>query len=319
VFLRDGFYAQGQAFVFAPNNRTVAVWNNDILTAIPLLTTDRDYGGEPVQQNIMLEGDSDVLSALSGKGAWSPDGSLLAYSDERGLWLWDALQPFGPPTLLLRANLADIPTAVRFSPLGNYLLIAQNDPFRNRQKVRFWLDLRTMQTIRDGVISPDEMFLVAVNTDPLETAMGRSPLQMCFLDPDGERCGGQSRNYIVEQIEWRDNRRYIMTTCANENYDTPCWVRTYYFEGARDPSYFAPSRPPSWESPYYYSLYRGRSFDYDPLHDSVVSIVDEDTIRVDDQVYQIRAMLDGSDYLSADDTFGEIVKVEWMPSLFYHD
>jgi hypothetical protein len=131
----------GQALLFSNTDDSAAIWNGNQLAIHSLRA--RPYWG-PLQPVITLDyrpGDE----WLAGRGVWTRDGRILAYSDARGLWLWDVLGGQEPIQLIPADD--DIPVALYFSPGGHYLAFQEGD--RN-----FILDL-WLDTILPGDVPDD--------------------------------------------------------------------------------------------------------------------------------------------------------------------
>ncbi|MBK9124806.1 MAG: hypothetical protein IPM16_17035 [Chloroflexi bacterium] len=90
-------------------------------------------------------------------GTWSPDGRILAFVDEVGLWLWDALTPNAEPQLSPYEGV----TAVHsYSQTGRYLSVTRHG---RRQHI----DLVSGEILPDGEFSPGDQILLAYESPRL--------------------------------------------------------------------------------------------------------------------------------------------------------
>jgi catechol 2,3-dioxygenase-like lactoylglutathione lyase family enzyme len=185
-----GGFITGDAMLFSPTEDAVAIWDEDTLTI-------RSYYPYPVWQPIepviMLDYGPDDES-LAGRGAWTSDGRVFAYSDARGLWLWD-WPSSRDPILLIPAG-DEIPVALYFSPGGRYLVFREGD---QNLILDLWLD-----TVLPGEV-PDDMDRLPY-TD-LFTVYD-------YLDPNGQ-------SVLLEYPLWPTvTRTYIQSDCG----DSGCFV-----------------------------------------------------------------------------------------------
>jgi hypothetical protein len=143
-----------------------------------------------------------------GSGAWSPDGRFFAFSDDRGVWLWDVFTHDAQPQALLDEAL----NVIAFSPRGRFLSL-RRDTDIDTETPAFYLDLITKERLPGGAISPDDRVLIPFDTEP----------QLIYLTPNSVR---QMRKITdrVRDAQWVDNRRHFVSTCRNPNDRSSCSV-----------------------------------------------------------------------------------------------
>jgi hypothetical protein len=96
------------------------------------------------------------LTLLRDLGAWSPDGRVLAFVDDRGLWLWDPFAPDATPELQTQKNI----TAVHgFSRTGRYLSVTVSGERKH-------LDLISGEYLPDGALSAEDRTLLVYGSPP---------------------------------------------------------------------------------------------------------------------------------------------------------
>jgi hypothetical protein len=145
------FRFQADSFLLSPIG--LAVWQDNTIRVYALhdqvrgasTRTDllREIATTPIESH---------LTSNANHSVWSPDGRLLAFSDRRGLWLWDVFTPNAAPTLIVSSDTV-VPYANAFSQYGRYLSIQKGEE-------RFILDVLTDNRLPSGYISPDEMLMI---------------------------------------------------------------------------------------------------------------------------------------------------------------
>ena len=289
ITLRWGVRVAGEASLFSPVD-TIAIWNKNTLQVYTLGYPRFGEGYSRVQlvNEMKLE-----LPArdYAGRAAWSPDGRLLAYSDAHGLWLWDVFDLNKNPRLLLPTTDQDIAFARYFSPMGRYLAISIGE---RRQT----LDLLTGESFSDGVVSPDDRLLLAIDNGELQvcsfaphncTAI-REIYVETFNDA-GERTNLYLADHGVRQVIWEDNYRFILLGCAPEN-SAACVVTRLRVRNSDD----------WWNEQIAY----GSTFAFDPANNAIAVLTHSQTVEINGTAYDLSASLDS-----------DITEIEWLPSLFY--
>jgi hypothetical protein len=147
------------------------------------------------------------------------------------------------------------------------------------------LDLVSGEFLPDGVISPDERTLLA-----FDTTAELFSFSICRLTP--YQCIGEIDS-LIRQLEWKSSREYIAIGCVPNDPNTCAIFEEDYFH---------------WVYYYYPGQSEGLAFDYDHANDALVVLRDEDTILVNDEERDLAQWLDG-----------DIVSIEWLPSLFYRE
>jgi hypothetical protein len=297
IMFTQGDVVDGQTVEFSSTSDAAIVWNDCQLTAY---TTGYPPLGQGWYETVpvnSIELTAEDCRIYHNVAAWSPDGRLLAFSDDAGLWLWDVLTPDAEPRLLLPAEGASVPLPNYFSPMGRYLNFA--DGAANAH-----LDLVSGAVLPDGLISPDERTIVQY-----DTTAESSPYQICpisgspclngplsgwFLDADGN----MDRFYDLYEISaayWRDQWSLLVRACTNDDYDRCAlhiWRTDDIYGTGWDPN----------------GLGEGYDFDYSRATDTLAYVRDATTISV------ARTTLDTSAWFDE-----PVVSVEWLPPLFYYD
>lgn len=155
----SGNFTEGNAVSFSPTNDTFAIWRNTTLTlydsTIPLANFPLKFGKSSFDLEYTI---LDQQELLQNKAAWTIDGSKLAFSDKRGLWLWDVRVVAAEPRLIAPINDTGSVIYPRyFSDGGNYLTVTEDD-------TNYILNLVTSEQLPDGILSPYEDVLIAYDT-----------------------------------------------------------------------------------------------------------------------------------------------------------
>jgi hypothetical protein len=288
-----GGYATGQVFSFSSTGEVIVVWDNNKLELYIYGPPGVDYNDYRILQSISL---SDQTKEQLVQSAWTTDGRSFAYSDADGLWLLeDVYDEAALPVKLLPGEENAIPTALKFSPLGHYLQVERGDE-------RFTLHLESGDVLPDGLISPDDRFLLAYDTraeffdievcslTPVEECQ---PVPILTLEPDVEDYRGHS---AYQQVQWRNTYSFFTTVCAAETHD-PCVIAPVRIERLGDDDYWRHNT---------YELSKGYTFDYSSSTDLLAVVQDNNWLAINGEEYNLVTSLDSP-----------IISVEWLPSLFY--
>jgi hypothetical protein len=287
-----GGQATGQAVSFSSTGEIIAVWNNDKLELYIYDQPSPNSNYYRVLQSITLSNEDGEQIIQS---AWTPDGRSFAYSDNSGLWLLADVYDEGLSPILLLPNEGAVPTALRFSPLGHYLQI-------ERGEERFTLDIYSGYMLPDGLVSPDDRFLLAYDTSAefFDIQMcSLTPLEECQIrhTPSVEIGIDDSRAYTrYQKVQWRNVYSFFSTVCATENQED-CIVSPVQVERLAGNDFWR-HMDFEWNE--------GYSFDYSSSADLLTIVKDDYLLNINGQEYDIAASLDSP-----------IVSVEWLPSLFY--
>lgn len=274
----------------------LAAWQGNTLTIYALhdalhYASEGVIGDKPIPRLIAeYTFEPDALPGAD-HSAWSPDGQLLAFSDARGLWLWDAFTPDAVPRLLLPAD-ENIPVALEISGHNRYLSVEQGDN-------KFILDLISQKRLPFGYISPDERLMMrcesVVNMSE-EAGRPICQLQLYQLAPFSTLAGWGNFVEAGFRVQWVHDRRVLVQLC--DYISKRC--------GVVDSNAYAPDEG-GWYgihmSPYV-------EFDMKPGLDfavqgrNVAILLDEDTIEVNGDVLHV-------------DMDSPIVALRWLPTVFY--
>jgi WD40 repeat protein len=212
------------------------------------------------------------------------------------VWLWDILNLAAPPQLLIAASGQDVPLATHFSPQGGFLSIVDGSN-------RYIINVSSGSFLPDGIISPDDQLLLK-----FDTSASVFEAELCVIVP--YQCSENIRGmYVssydnpdvkpsdnldqVSKIAWTGKNSFVVVSCASDD-QSLCYVFEWY-----------PSDGRGWD----FSLIMvGRSFEYDAINDTLAVLKDANTVVVDNRTYDLSGKVDG-----------EIVNIEWLPSLFYRE
>jgi hypothetical protein len=272
----------GTSFLFSPTGTAIAVWNKDELQVYELL---KPILGESIGFNfydftLINTTSINELTVASGHGAWSPDGTLLVYSDSQGLWLWDAFNE-GEPRLLIEAESEPV-YPQGFSSTGRYLRISQN----GQPKI---LDLLTQKRLPDGLVSPDEQFLLAY-----DTTQSMSSLSICTLAP--YECA--PTEHQIRKADWLNEHTYVYIACEDERRES-CLAQTRHFQNTYISDFNIFSNWMVRDEP-------GYDFAWEPVGETLAVVSDPTTVNINGVAHSLQGQLDG-----------DIAAIEWMRPVFY--
>lgn len=284
--MRHYLVVEGEGGVFSPWSDLFTVWAGQELHVYATYD-QRGFGVASawIMPNLVgsFVGEQDD-PLIVGAGAWSPNGRTFAFSTQFGVWQWDALTPGAQPRLLVSTN--DLPIfAQSYSPRGNYLRLESG-------LRRYYVDLATLQEYPDGAFSPDDRLLAVYDTNAAEP----TPLTINTLLPRfGQSPGFGVLGTGVLQFQWTSRRGYIYAACGdpiNEpelalppGFDQP-WCKV---QDMRIGDSFG-----QWTD--------GTAFAYDPVTDSLATLVNGNTITLNGEYFDF-----------ADQFDGEIVHIELVP------
>lgn len=290
------FEYDGDSFLFSPSNDAVAIWNENQLN-IYSLPGMRVYRYEDRFSSFKLNEYAMQVSKTSSSqfAAWSPDGRILAFSDAKGLWLWDAMRQGASPELLVPSS-KTIPVARYFSPLGHYLAIENDNEGYN-------LDLISGEHFPDGLFSPDERNLIV-----FDKSSGTSRIQLCRIILDACEARGDFyhridtnddegfRVFVLnddKQVKWKDKYSYFLFSCSTFEEYPYCAVGrvslVYSFLSTT-------------------SIAQGIAFADEPVSETIATILNDYTITIDGKSIDLSEQLDSP-----------IAEIQWLPSFFYQE
>lgn len=274
-----GVEFEGQGFLISPMSEAIALWNNNSIE-IHQLTSSSFRQSE---FDLQLIASTSISPTGEFSAAWSPYGRWLVYSDAKGLWLWDIYYQT-PELIIPTLDDGTIPLVRRFSPLGNYIAVSEGDN-------HYTYDITTGEYFPDGLISPNDRVILAYDTVNNDL----SHFQICYLLPF--RClesyfDGDTRL----QVEWVGEFEFYMLACLeNSCIVTPVQVSTSdyccYFSDILDSGANLPEIS---------------QFDYEPISQIFVAQTGSYTFSIAGKIIDLNGKIDR-----------EIVKVQWLPSVFY--
>lgn len=296
-FLYDSIIT-GQELLFASTSDAVAIWNECELsiytTGYPRLH-QQWYQLEQINTLIL---NAEICVTHHSKATWTPDGRLLAYSDDLGIWLWDVYDADTQPRLIIPIDSSETLTPNYFSPLGRYLNFSRDNTSKN-------FDIVSGAVIADGIISPDDKVLI--NFEEQHGAFGYEICSLITIDCNtiwselylatfDEKTGEVSNVYfpthIQKHIEWISKFAFIQIACVDRDTDLCVVYRTR-------------TNSVGWYSS---NIGKGFEFAYDHNQDLIAILKDDHTISIDGMKIDTKEWFDEA-----------IINIEWLPSLFYFD
>jgi hypothetical protein len=184
------------AFLFSSTSDALALWINQkgqyqlhIYTLFYRRLRIQDIDRELFAQATLQLGEN---LSLIGSAAWTPDGRILAFSDNRGVWLWDVFAPNAPRLLM------DEALPVRwFSNTGRYLALG------SAGLNGFILDTVSGERLPDGALSPDDRTLLPYGAD----------FSIIHLTPFLQAEVYGTEGYVLRQAIWKNNDQYLALAC----------------------------------------------------------------------------------------------------------
>ncbi len=284
ITLTYGDTITGDAFLFSPTSDALAVWVTQHGSSQIQIYTLR-YSRLRIQdheaipwRSIDLNRRGEWMSA-TGQAAWSPDGRQLAFSDARGLWLWDVFTADSTPELLSDNNQIFVEG---WSATGRYLTMLEHN------ETMTILDLVTGEYLPGGALSPDDRVLITYE----------NPSRLIYLTPFNPGSIPLLGEVQVKRAIWQNNNTYTLLTCPEEANRAACEVHERTVTGL------------------YSSQHTGYDFDYEPDSNSLVILQDDYKLVTYTRTSrgQYRYEHDLSEWLDS-----PIFQVEWLPSLLYND
>lgn len=199
---------QGDAFLFSSTGDALAVWviQHD-LAQIQVYTLR--YSRLRIQDHEAIPWRSidlhrrDEWMRTTGQAAWSPDGRRLAFSDARGVWLWDVFTSDSEPELLTDEQMI----VEDWSATGRYLSAWGTDG-------EVIIDLMTNERLPAGALSPDDRILLTYEPE----------FRVLRLTPYHESANFVPVGSHVRKAIWKNSRQYIALTCPDEADRDSCRV-----------------------------------------------------------------------------------------------
>lgn len=306
------YSAVGERIAFSSTSDTYVLWHEDQMKLYALWYPRIGYPDDRFSDFIPSPEFITAIPAGSSIDypiAWRPDGRMLAFSTDEGLWLWDALTIDYPPQLLVPTT-SDVPVARYFSPQGRYLAITDGDRHYN-------YDLVTQRELPDGYVSPDDRTLLVFDT----AAEDPTTLEVAYLAPG------------IRQSEFYPEVQYLDVA----------WIDDVYFYASITGFSFLRYKPVAYESASGEITYEAVPYvveepftDVVTYHSSGLHWIESevpyaiDEIQMQDFIYEagaglIKVSADGyhlrigRDLLSFKTSLpAPIAEVVWLPSVFYY-
>jgi hypothetical protein len=228
----------------------------------------------------------------SDHSVWSPDGQFFAFSDARGLWLWDVFTPETEPRLLLPTANDSIPVALSISGKNRYVSVQAGAE-------RFIMDIMMDRRLPFGYLSPDERLFITCPAREVEAIQEPAcELQLWQLAPYAL---SPSWQFLIKpdfRLEWVNDRYVIIQACFIS--EDQCGILNL---NAYDDGDIARG---GWDISFFAYLY----FDLLPARDfavqgrNVAILQGDDTLIVNDEVLHLGLT-------------SPIAVIEWLPTLFY--
>jgi hypothetical protein len=292
---------KGQAANFSSDNNLVAVWDKAHL-AIYMISNNSDVA----YYNMMSLREIAVHQFAQGltlpKVIWSANGSSLAWQETGGIWRWNIFDEAKPQQLVKGANL---PELMDISTYGRYVRVGSVDKWR-------LIDTRTGKEYSNTISAPNELYLIAVNTQSLEQTESAEPEQTC-KPPLRENCQkfmGISkaglRGTFLYQMELLGtvSCKLDNETCVLEGRSWHPAIRRTGYSGGRN---------------FYIFITDFRAITYDVQYQQPAILVGDYDIHFDlysdDEVAAYRSYLDIVNLKAKVDS--PIVAIEWGQPVFY--
>lgn len=299
-------------FQFSPNDNLLAVWREDTIEIVALY-----------QQNSLVYIDSlHVIQTGRGllkEGVWSEDERQLAFSDEAGLWVWDVVS--GHKELVIPQEGA-LPIATGFSPAGNYLTVEAGNE-------HYIIEIETKRRLGNGIVSPDDQWVAEFSNE--ENPYG----QLCNLMVN--QC--QPQRWGIAEAFWLNEQEFLIWSYDN-GIGQPATRKVssaaisefeLYSELCQSTvAYRFPEPDEQSQLPWYYGIH----LDFEPISEAIVVQNDLDTISIGYQVISWKNVnIDmyypqNTEFIEevcgnfvtfdlAEQLDGDIISVEWLPSVYY--
>lgn len=310
-------------FVFSDDERFIALWRENRLEIYALMLMDENTGNQIgiyssldwshliAEQNLNTS-NQEELNAIAFQGTWSPDSYTFAYSDMQGLWTWNIFAE-NEPQLLVPAQDDNIPVPQSFSPQGHYLTVKEGNQ-------AYSINIATGERLPDGLFSSDDQQMLTLIDDKL--AMCDLLLSNClqtgatvrkfvwlsemeFIAMVGHSGTGQlaSNDFTYgsnQRLRWFSE--YCGGGWYTNNEEQPDWFHGFDFAYQPDTGELIVANNPYTISIGYEVVNRRNAVEYQPYD------IPEDEVCTDAVTRDLTPYLDG-----------EIVSVEWLPSVFYYD
>lgn len=271
-----------QYSLLSPGNEASARWLNE--NGITRIEVRPQYPFTPNPEALpnrwSIEVRIDDVAGRFNLGAWSPDGRVLAYVDDVGVWLWDVYTDSDATTRLE----VEADEVLQFSRTGRFLRLERNGE-------RFWLDLVTEQRLADGAFNPDDRRFLPYHR----------PMTVSYV-LQGEDNVITNGRAVVHEAVWIDDRHVAALMCIEGERETCAVV-----------DWTEPTPLERHSSAYRPVPYEGYAFDVSADTGSLAVVGHDQSLSVRDGPSGKHAWFNFRHHLD-----GDIVAVEWMPAVMYY-
>jgi hypothetical protein len=280
MFCEDGTRFPGKDFQASPTGKHIAVWDE---LELKIYALDAE-GGQPATYKFSSETHNPQL-------IWSPDGTHVAFTDSRGLWVWSGFAWENQPRLLVSAK-DGLSFASQFSPAGRYLLISNGNE-------EYYLDLQSSWHLPLGIFAPDEQHIILEDE-------GKN-YKVCNIATS--HC---KKIYIAPPIDffWIDNEEFMGSECIPE---CGLFAGTVIPDGVWHSFYSEENESSAW------SIASKVIYDTDGGNIGILNSPTEITILYG--IPSIRTGSQSANYITLDlstQLDGDIVDIRWLEgTLFY--
>jgi len=268
-------HLNGDAFLLSPWAPFVAVWWESKIQIFRINPTASDEAFTLISEKPISIG-----SVIPNSAAWSPNENIIAFSDDRGIMLWDVFTEGSEPVLIYET---DTKTIQGFSPLGRFLVIGDDENGVS-------IDLISNDIYPVGVFSPMEDYLLSYNTQMIQ-----------FIPP-------QIQDMIeiypsFHQIQWVSDFMWLSLACDDENNHETCVIIRGDNRNIQG-----------------FTAIEGYDFDYDMQNRLLAVVINDYELQIEQTLGDMPLIITWVDeYNLSPYLDSPIASIEWLPSLFYYD
>ncbi|MDZ4763746.1 MAG: hypothetical protein SGI73_04285 [Chloroflexota bacterium] len=283
----------GQALHISTNSQLIAVRRDDEVGIYTLWYPRVGQGMEIAEINRFALTSTSLIEATNLRMVWSSDSRWLAFSDARGLWIWDVLAVGQPARLLMSSTGGIFPTFPRlFSGGGRYLAVEQGNE-------RYHIDVYTLERLPDGLIAPHDRAMLVFDTR--HNQWQSQDIKALWLPSrQANPLFTGDANEAIYDLRWYSEYQYQFGVCR--------WQAVYIDEVTVDKEYFSCF---TWVQEFGMAstVYtNGYNVIRHPQLEIDASLLSDTTLATPNFVRDYASVIDSP-----------IMHIEWLPSLFYYD